>query len=118
MPTLISGVPEPHGHNPDYSNFPFDGTILFSNRHARIVDDAGLEPEQGDTQLRRVKAALKELVDVLGQPLSYLAVLAADGDQMGKTLNTLQTADAHRKFSRKIARFAQEGGRMSRITTV
>ena len=112
VPTLISGVPEPHGHNPDYSNFPFDGTILFSNRHARIVDDAGLEPEQGDTQLRRVKAALKELVDVLGQPLSYLAVLAADGDQMGKTLNTLQTADAHRKFSRKIARFAQEGGQV------
>lgn len=110
--TLISGVPEPDGRNPNYNNFPFDGTILFSSRHARIVKDAGLSPEQGDTQLRQLKVALKELVDVLGQPLPYLAVLAADGDQMGKTLNAFQTADAHRKFSQKLAQFAQDAGQI------
>ena len=108
VPTLISGVPESDSRDPNYSYFPFDGTILFSNRHARIAKDAGLSREQGDTQLR----PLKELVDTLGQPLPYLAVLAADGDKMGEILNALQTADAHRKFSQKLARFAQDAGQI------
>jgi CRISPR-associated protein Cmr2 len=110
VPTLISGVPESDSRHPNYSCFPFDGTILFSNRHARIAKDAGLSPEQGDTQLRPLRAVLKELVVASGQPSPYLAVLAADGDQIGKTLNALQTTDAHRKFSQKLAQFAQDAG--------
>jgi len=112
VPKLISGVPEPDNRNPDYNNFRFDGTILFSNRHARIAEDAGLSREQGDTELGRLKAALKALVASLGKPLPYLAVIAADGDKMGKTLDALLTPEDHRKFSQKLAQFAQQAGQI------
>ena len=106
------GRPGTRWPQPELQHLSFDGTILFSNRHARIAEDAGLSREQGDTQLGQLKAPLKALVASLGKPLPYLAVIAADGDHMGKTLDSLETANAHRKFSQELAQFAQEAGRI------
>ncbi|GIV09203.1 MAG: type III-B CRISPR-associated protein Cas10/Cmr2 [Fimbriimonadales bacterium] len=44
--------------------------------------------------------------------LSYYAVLVADGDRMGETLNQMTTPEQHQEFSRRVADFAYEARRI------
>jgi CRISPR-associated protein Cmr2 len=44
----------------------------------------------------------------IAAPSSYYAILAMDGDDMGKTINDFQNAPAHRTFSHQLAEFAGE----------
>jgi len=44
--------------------------------------------------------------------LSYYAVLVADGDRMGETLNRMTSPKQHQEFSRRVAEFADEARRI------
>ena len=90
-------VSEKNGH-PHYAAFPFEGTAVFRNRYHELVEEADIDKEN----LR----PLGEAVGRLGEPNPYMAVLVADGDNMGKTLSSLKNADEHRNFSAALAVFA------------
>lgn len=108
--------------------FPFEGSPLFVSRHDELIDelleDVGFnEGDEEDWSKARneMRSELKDLIHALsqlrsahglGEPLPYLAILAADGDGIGKTLSSLAAqsngADLHRDFSRRQAQFAGE----------
>ncbi|MGH9173097.1 MAG: type III-B CRISPR-associated protein Cas10/Cmr2, partial [Vicinamibacterales bacterium] len=73
-----------------YRAFPYDSQILFA-------DDPDLDPSISKDEIRRLAGS--------SMP-PYFATLVADGDRMGKHLSTLQSLEAHRDFSRRLARFA------------
>ncbi|MFN7017180.1 MAG: type III-B CRISPR-associated protein Cas10/Cmr2 [Fimbriimonadales bacterium] len=54
----------------------------------------------------RLQHALRER-GIPQEVLSYYAILVADGDRMGATLNQLQTPEQHRSFSKQVAHFAE-----------
>lgn len=83
-----------------FEYFPFEGTVVFKDRHADLVDELGPESKP---KLEQVARLLKELG---GEPNPYLAVLVADGDKMGAAISNLPNADANREFSNTLAGFA------------
>jgi CRISPR-associated protein Cmr2 len=85
---------------PTYAYFPYEGTVVFKDRHPDLIAELG---EALREPLQRVARALKLLGD---EPNPYLAVLVADGDSMGKRLSKIERPDEHREFSRKLAGFA------------
>lgn len=82
-----------------YQHFPFEGTVIFKDRHPDLRKELGL----GEHDLDEVASALE---DIGGEPNPYLAVLVADGDKMGEAISGLESADAHREFSQALAGFA------------
>lgn len=85
---------------PNYGYFPFEGTVIFKDRHPDLIAELG---EGVREPLKQVAEALKKLG---GEPNPYLAVLVADGDSMGAKLSTITQAPEHREFSGKLAGFA------------
>lgn len=85
----------------NYQYFPYEGTVIYQDRHADLKNELGL----GDNDLDEVAAALK---DIGGEPNPYLAVLVADGDRMGAAISSLTSAGDHRGFSQALAGFATE----------
>ena len=83
----------------NYQYFPFEGTIIYKDRHPDLVEELGI----GADDLKPVAEALRKLG---GEPNPYLAILVADGDKMGEALSRLDSADDHRKFSQSLAEFA------------
>ncbi|HMO85645.1 MAG TPA: type III-B CRISPR-associated protein Cas10/Cmr2, partial [Lacipirellulaceae bacterium] len=85
-----------------FGYFPFEGTVIFRDRHSDLVDELGPESKP---KLEVVAKLLKELG---GEPNPYLAVLVADGDKMGAAISTLASPEEHRIFSSTLAEFATE----------
>ena len=85
----------------NYQYFPYEGTVIYKDRHADLKNELGL----GDDDLDEVAAVLK---DIGGGPNPYLAVLVADGDRMGAAISSLTSASDHRAFSQALAGFAAE----------
>ena len=50
----------------------------------------------------------KEIPDIKTEDDKYLAIIAMDGDKMGKTLSGLNSEPKHREFSQRLAEFARE----------
>ncbi|MBA4192333.1 MAG: type III-B CRISPR-associated protein Cas10/Cmr2 [Planctomycetaceae bacterium] len=92
------------GH-PHFADFPFEGTAVFRNRHHELVEETEL-----------AEGALLPLADAVsklgGEPNPYLAVIVADGDNMGSTISKLLSPEEHRRFSSKLAQFAVEAGKI------
>lgn len=114
--------------------FPYDGAVLFPARLASMLRERrSAERDSYDfdrllsSNARRKLDEIRKLLDKLqhpaprglgwGAPNPYLAVLAADGDRMGRCLSGIPTAKDHRDFSQQLTRFAGaashivEGGR-------
>ena len=78
-----------------------DGALLFSSRLAEWIPD--------QDKLDRVKLALE---DILGKfagqarPHPYFALLLADGDSMGATIDNQTTISAHQALSLALSQFA------------
>lgn len=89
------------GH-PHYAAFPFEGTAVFRSRYNELKK----ETELSDDGLQLLSNGLQPLTKQHGDPSPYLAVLVADGDQMGNELSKLESADDHRNFSQQLSRFA------------
>lgn len=97
---------------PQFEKFPYEGSVIYEERHKDLIDEAGLT-EDG---LKDVKTALRALIKGaevnrknvrgLGEPSPYVAVLIADGDKMGEAISNLGTSDENRRFSKDLSGFA------------
>ena len=78
----------------------YDGHLLFEERLSDFFD----EPEK----LEMAKKALHLFLDVTrkGRPDPYYAVLLADGDSMGKLIESQSDESAHRALSHQLSLFA------------
>lgn len=89
----------------EYAAFPYDCQLFYR-------DAAQVEGLTGDDraaaadfyQLAKDACAKAEIAE----PPAYFAVLAADGDKMGKAINKLTQPDDHRAFSKALSAFADE----------
>ena len=113
-----------------YQEFPYDGQILYPARLESMMKQPN--PKQGapkswtyylEENERKSLDNVKTLIERLykgwtdsegnrqlgyGEPNPYLAILVADGDQMGKAISSINSADRHRNFSGKLSAFANE----------
>jgi CRISPR-associated protein Cmr2 len=89
----------PGAPHPAFGNY--DGHLLFAERLREYVS--------GEESLAAARGALDLLLDVAAggrRPIPYYALLLADGDRMGKVIDSQRDAAAHRRLSRALAGFA------------
>lgn len=91
------------GH-PHFSNFRFEGTVLYRSRLHELRKEAAI-PEEA---IGQIASALDGLTKRFGEPSPYLGVLVADGDRIGEVLSTMQTLEQHQEFSRHLSSFANQ----------
>lgn len=87
---------------PCVSPFAFDGSVLLPSRWRSVFEEQGL---QGDPEAWG-RQHVRPLFRKLDEPYPYVACLVADGDRMGRAIDNLGSADAHRAFSKALAGFA------------
>ena len=87
---------------PCVSPFAFDGSVLLPSRWRSVFEEQGL---QGDPEVWG-RQHVRPLFRKLDEPYPYIACLVADGDRMGRAIDNLGSADAHRAFSKALAGFA------------
>lgn len=88
--------------------FAFDGSVLLPSRWRSVFDEQGL---QGDAEAwgRQYVGPLFRKID---EAFPYVACLVADGDHMGRAIDGLDSADAHRAFSKALTGFAEAARRV------
>lgn len=82
--------------------FPFDASVALESRWKPLFEEQGLSGNPEHWGRKHVQPLLRQLTE----PTPYVACLVADGDHMGRALDALSNADAHRAFSRALAGFA------------
>lgn len=93
---------------PWLGDFRFEGTLLFPTRHKELAEEAD-DRNEAKEHLKAVASALGTLCDKkygVDEPSPYLAILAADGDRMGRMLSAIKDARRHRDVSRCQSEFA------------
>jgi CRISPR-associated protein Cmr2 len=92
----------------DYSD------LLYPERVDDLLEELEKSEEEAKEFKNRAKKARRAVLDYVKKSEfpAYYAVLAADGDRMGKRLSEKETSEAHREFSRKLAEFAGEARRV------
>lgn len=120
MADLLGLASRVTGNSGDYQALPFDGALLYRARLA--VAQRELKNLQNKHEpLNALAAALNTLADTLapiwrayGEPTPYMAVLQADGDQMGALLEHISSPEHHQQVSQALARFAENAGQVAR----
>ncbi len=98
---------------PQFTNFPFDGTVCFPSRFADMEDE-GLAKDSLEA-LRKLIASLRSSQSGQSRESEpYLAVLVADGDRVGAAISAMASPDEHRNFSRQLAVFSSEAAKKIR----
>jgi len=85
-----------------YSAFPFEGTVLYSSRHASLAGETDLDED--DDRLKRLRDLISGSET---EPDPYLAMVRADGDRVGEALTGIDSPDDNRKFSGAPSLFAE-----------
>lgn len=85
------------------------GTMFYVDRLAQLVDD-----DKGPENFRVAYANLCGEYEIKGEPSPYYALLAADGDNMGKTIDALTEQKQHSDLSEALSVFAPEAKRIIR----
>jgi CRISPR-associated protein Cmr2 len=87
---------------PCASSFPFDASVLLPSRWRSVFEEQGLD---GDPEAWGRKD-VHPLLARMSEPYPYVACLVADGDRMGRALDSLPKPDDHRAVSKALSRFA------------
>jgi len=90
------------------SAWPYDGDLFFAETLTpeRLADSYGLEQSQSGL-LEAAQLALRTLHQAVGfAPCPYYAIIAFDGDNMGKMVRQCQTETEHKDLSQHIIHFA------------
>ncbi|MGH7707205.1 MAG: type III-B CRISPR-associated protein Cas10/Cmr2, partial [Vulcanimicrobiaceae bacterium] len=82
--------------------FPFDASVLVRSRWRTVFDEQKLSGDAKSWGHDHVDPLLAKLSD----PYPYVACLVADGDHMGRAIDTLTSAQAHRALSNELSGFA------------
>lgn len=124
MADLLGLASRVTGNSGDYQTLPFDGALLYRARLAvaqRELNNLKNKQAQKDERLNTLAAALTTLANTLapiwrayGEPTPYMAVLQADGDQMGALLEHIKSPEDHQQVSQALARFAENAGQVAR----
>ncbi|AQR64910.1 type III-B CRISPR-associated protein Cas10/Cmr2 [Aquaspirillum sp. LM1] len=106
------------GNSGDYQTLPFDGALLY---RARLAVAQRELKNLTDDHLNALAEKLTTLADTLtpiwrayGEPTPYMAVLQADGDQMGALLEHIGSPEHHQQVSRALADFAGGAAEVAR----
>jgi CRISPR-associated protein Cmr2 len=100
------GADVPRVSRPDLpcvSPFDFDGSVLLPDRWRSVFKELKVDVGQKDWGGLHVSPLLRKL----GEPYPYVACLVADGDRMGRAIDSVGSADAHRAFSKALGGFAE-----------
>ncbi|MBX3277946.1 MAG: type III-B CRISPR-associated protein Cas10/Cmr2 [Acidobacteria bacterium] len=98
------GKVPPRAAHPAFSRY--DGHLLFEERLADLFVETG---PGVDRDLKRARLTLQSfLARAFGgkRPSPYYALLLADGDSMGKAIDSQRSIEQHRAFSRRLGAFA------------
>jgi len=100
-------------------NWRFDGDLFYPEtlRSKRMKSDYDIALSDADPTLVKAQNALKKLYEAVKdatkdtpgavtRPSPYYAIIALDGDGMGKYIRSLQTEDDHRTFSARLRKFS------------
>ncbi len=79
-----------------------DGAYYFVERLTRFL------PEGEKDSFRKTYQEIFEKYGIKGAPSPYYALLRADGDFMGRTIDAQKTKEDHQKLSQTLSRFAQK----------
>lgn len=88
--------------------FTFDASVLFASRWKSVFEEQKLEADSVGWGTQYVEPIFKRICE----PVPYVACLAADGDRMGRAIDRLATADAHRALSAALGEYAREARRI------
>lgn len=81
--------------------FGYDGHLIFEERLNEFFEDVETQKKASEALRRFLNGALNNK-----KPSPYYALIAADGDRMGATIDYLKTIESHRKMSGVLAEFA------------
>jgi CRISPR-associated protein Cmr2 len=100
----LKNLAEDLGQGNDFSD------LLYPERTADLLEELEKSDGEVETYQARAKEARKAVLNHLRKSEfpAYYAVLAADGDRMGKLLSDMKDSQEHRDFSGKLAEFAKE----------
>lgn len=90
-----------------------DAQLLYEARLRTEPEEHGLKEEKVDDAVRALRGFYRSIGDALGGPIRpspYFALLIADGDNMGRVVDSLDTPERHRAISRSLSQFASEVG--------
>lgn len=93
---IIKGNPEQRS---------YDGHLLFEGR-LKDFFDKDKDKAQLEDAVKALHAFYRDSFGKLKEPLPYYAVLAADGDRMGETIDNQSDQASHRRLSKCLSRFA------------
>jgi CRISPR-associated protein Cmr2 len=93
---------------PCVSPFAFDGSVLLPSRWRSVFEERGLQGDPEAWGHQHVRPLFRKL----DEPYPYVACLVADGDRMGRAIDGVGSADAHRAFSKALAGFADAARRV------
>ncbi len=99
---------------PWLEHFPFEGTPLYIDRHQELMQECSRHYDESDTaweqrkidieaSLQNIARQMQDQQSRFGIPSPYFAILAADGDRMGRTISALAKRNdpkVHQEFSR------------------
>lgn len=90
-----------------YKTFPFEGSILYLNRHKSIKEELSFKKDSiEEKKLEEIAKILEKLYKVTCRPSSYFAMIKADGDKMGNTISKITTKEGLKNFSSALSDFA------------
>lgn len=104
------------GNGGIYVDFPYDAGMLFPERMERAKQDAkeANEGERALPTLENLAEKLRPILKKYGQPCPYAVLVVADGDRMGKFVDTAQEAEQHTQISAAVAKFADRVPQVAR----
>ncbi len=92
-----------------YEDFPYEGTIVYTERHRDIAQQKGISlPKNNTSPFPELHKSLQNLYQSVREPSPYLAVLYADGDRIGSALEAVESLEEHQEFSHSLSEFAKE----------
>lgn len=88
-------------------DWAFDGDLFYRE----ILDPRRLKEDyhikKDDDDLKNARSALAALYEGTGRPSAYYAILALDGDNLGKRINACQSVPEAENLSKALTEFAQ-----------
>ena len=94
------------GNDGLYKKLPFDAQFCYSFRLESAIRDNKKESNCSEA-LQQLLNALKPLWRKYGHPCPYGVLLLADGDNMGKLLDTAKSKETHQTITQALSAFAE-----------
>lgn len=94
------------GNDGLYKKLPYDAQFCYSFRLEAAIRDNKPYAKESE-KLQKLLDTLKPLWRKYGQPCPYGVLLLADGDNMGKLLDTAKSKKTHQNITRALSAFAE-----------